>query len=103
MNPTLAIALALFILLILLALILSMFISLGRQGDERRRLIVEKASFGTLSITAIYLLFEIFERMVLVFTGRELSPGGINPFTLLTVVSVIYMGNLIWYKRKYGD
>lgn len=79
MNPTLAIALALFILLILLALILSMFISLGRQGDERRRLIVEKASFGTLSITAIYLLFEIFERMVLVFTGRNLSPGGDQP------------------------
>lgn len=103
MNPNLAVGLALFVLFILLSLIAAMFLSLGRQGDERRRLIVEKSSFGTLFITVLYLLFEILERMVLIFTGRDLSPAGINPFILLTVVSVIYMGNLIWYKRKYGD
>ncbi len=103
MNPTLAVALALFILVILLSLIAAMFVSLGRQGDERRRLIVEKSSFSTLSILTLYLLFEILERIILVLAGRELSPNGLNPFTLLTLTAVIYTACLIWFKRKYGD
>lgn len=39
----------------MLVLIAVMFVSLSRQGDERRRMIAEKASAGTLTMYAAYL------------------------------------------------
>ena len=51
MGINLELVLAVVILAGFLAVKVVMFISLGKQGDERRRLIIEKASAGTVSYT----------------------------------------------------
>ena len=53
----LAIWLPLILLLIFLILIVVMFVSLAKQGDERRRMIVQTASANTFAVTVLYLLF----------------------------------------------
>lgn len=88
-------------MVLLLAANAAMFISLGRQGDERRKAIVEKAGAGTFSVTVVYLLFCIIEEV-----WRSASSGvpmeGKSPFTLLTLLSIVFLCHLLWYKRKYG-
>ncbi len=90
-------------LLSAVGLILRMFVSLAKQEDERRKMIVEKASATTFAIVVLYLLFCVGERIWLIASGRELAPQGINPFVLLTVTAVLYGVQLFRYRRKYGD
>ena len=40
---------------------IGMFVSLGRQGDERRKMIVEKSSAQTFAVFAVYTLFCVLE------------------------------------------
>ena len=68
-------------LALLLALNVAMFISLGRQGDERRRIIVEKSAAGTFAATAVYLLFCIGEGDI-PLGGPWASHGGEEPLHL---------------------
>ena len=54
LRSLLIVWLPLFLLLIFLILIVAMFISLARQGDERRRMIVQTASANTFSSLLLY-------------------------------------------------
>lgn len=94
--------LAVFILAGLLAVNVVMFISLGKQGDERRRLIIEKASAGTFAVIVVYILFCVIEGLYHSVT-KGVSVEGMNPFIILTVSSIIYLAHLLYYRRKYGD
>nr|WP_325301783.1 hypothetical protein [uncultured Dysosmobacter sp.] len=102
MNDTLILILFGAFLLAALAVIAAMFVSLAKQGDERRRLIVEKASAGAFAVTALYILFSLAESVYLVCSGKDLSPVGMNPFITLTVIAVVYAGELFYQTRRYG-
>jgi len=86
-----------------IATIVMMFVSLAKQGDERRKMIVEKASAGTFAVTVLYLLFHIAENIYKVTSKSYMAPEGMNPFVTLTVIAVIYAFELFFHKKKYGD
>lgn len=84
-------------LLVMIILDIGMLVSLMRPGDERRQMIVWKASTWTLVATMGSLVVGIIEGIVKV---QEMS---INPFSTLTATATIYFVCLLYYKRKYGD
>lgn len=87
----------LFLLLLLGLMVLdaALVVSLVRPGDERRQLIVWKASASTLGGIAGYLVL----RVVLNFVrGYE----ALNPFTLLTVMAAMYFVFLLYHRARYG-
>ena len=84
-------------LLTLSALDISMIISLLRAGDERRQLIVWKASTSTLLVVVAGLVIDIVESLV---RGEAML---INPFIKLSVTAMVYLLTLLYYKRKHGD
>lgn len=102
MSTNFILALFFAFLLAMTALIISMLVSLGRQGDERRKMIVEKASTKTFAITVGYLLLCIAENAFSVLSGRDLSIREINPYVTLSVIAMVYALELFYHKRKYG-
>lgn len=91
----LAPTLFLLLLLGLIALDVALVVSLVRPGDERRQLIVWKASASTLGGVAGYLLL----RVALNFMhGYE----ALNPFTLLTIIAIMYFVSLLYHRARYG-
>lgn len=88
----------LFILYLCAMIILdiAMVVSLLRPGDERRQLVVWKASTCTLMGLVGMLIIEIIKGFV---TG---SVDLINPFIHLTVAATLYLGFSLYFKRKLG-
>ena len=80
----------------MIALDIAMVVSLLRPGDERRRLVVWKASTWTLMGLVGMLVIEIIKGFV---TG---SVDMINPFVHLTVAATLYFGFSLYFKRKLG-
>ena len=105
-TATSVIAVVLFVFLgIFLACVISicaMLISLSRQGDERRQLILSKASSQTLYITVGFLLLSNIGQIVRIAMGEGIAEG-INPFVMLAVISLIFAVCLRFYKRRFGD
>ena len=83
-------------LLVLILLDLAMIVSLLRTGDERRQLIVWKASTGTLLIVVLSLVIDIIESVM-----RNQAMEN-NPFVSLSVTAIVYFIELLYYKRKYS-
>lgn len=81
----------------LIALDISMIVSLLRSGDERRQLIVWKASTSTLLVVVAGFAIDIVESLVR--SEAMLS----NPFIKLSVTAIVYLLTLLYYKKKYGD
>ena len=98
---TLQMGLFLLFLLAMLAVITAMFVSLGKQGDERRRMIVEKAGAGTLAVLAVYFLYCVGESLVRSIAW-DLPAEGLNPLVTLTVTALVYTAHLLYFKKKYG-
>ena len=84
-------------LLTLIVLDILMIVSLLRTGDERRQLIVWKASTSTLLVVVGGLVIDIVESVV-----RE-EAMLINPFIKLSVTAMVYLLTLLYYKKRYGD
>lgn len=102
LRSLLIVWLPLFLLLIFLILIVAMFISLARQGDERRRMIVQTASANTFSVTVLYLLFCAIEGVVRsIVRGEPMEE--MNPIVTLMTIAITYTFELFYFKRKYGD
>ena len=80
----------------LIILDVAMVVSLLRPGDERRQLVVWKASTCTLMGLVGMLIIEIIKGFV---TG---SVDMINPFVHLTVAATLYLGFSLYFKRKLG-
>lgn len=85
------------ILLVLIALDVLMIISLLKTGDERRQLIVWKASTFTLLVVIGGLILDIVESII------RSEAMLINPFVKLSVTAMVYFLTLLYYKKKYGD
>lgn len=85
------------VLLALITIDISMIVSMLRTGDERRQLIVWKASTFTLFVVVGTLIFDIVESLV---RGEIML---INSFVKLSVTAMVYLLTLFYYKRKYGD
>lgn len=104
MNEKIAAVIIIFSLLLCVLAITSMaamFISIKKRGDERRKMIVEKSCANTLFITLIYLGVTSVLKILMVFAAD--SDFDINPITTMTIISVIYLLQVCYYKRKYGD
>ncbi|MDO4284277.1 MAG: hypothetical protein Q4C60_02985 [Eubacteriales bacterium] len=86
-----------FFLLILIVLDIAMIVSLFKTGDERRQLIVWKASAFTLLVAVGTLVVDVVESIV-----RE-EAMLINPFIKLSITAMIYLLTLLYYKKRYGD
>ena len=88
------------ILLIFIALDIGMLISIVRSGDERRQIIVWKASaFTLMGVTGALigaLIIEIIENLA---TGQEMT---MNPFVHLTATAMVYFGALLFFKKRHG-
>lgn len=80
----------------MIALDIAMLVSLLRPGDERRQLVVWKASTWTLIGLVGMLVIEVANGFV---TG---SVDMINPFIHLTVAATLYFGFSLYFKRKLG-
>lgn len=80
----------------MIVLDIAMVVSLLRPGDERRQLVVWKASTCTLMGLVGMLIIEIIKGFV---TG---SVDLINPFVHLTVAATLYLGFSLYFKRKLG-
>lgn len=80
----------------LIVLDVAMVVSLLRPGDERRQLVVWKASTWTLIGLVGMLVIEVAKGFV---TG---SVDMINPFIHLTVAATLYFGFSLYFKRKLG-
>ena len=93
------IALVLFgiFLLILIILDVAMIVSLLRTGDERRQLIVWKASAFTLLVVVGTLVIDVVESIV------RAEAMLINPFIKLSITAMVYLLTLQYYKKRYGD
>lgn len=94
------VAFSIFILCLLV--IITMFVSLGKQGDERRKMIIGKTSANSFIVMALYLLICVIERAINSF-AQGLSSEEINPLIMLTILSMVYTIQLLYFKRKYGN
>lgn len=83
-------------LFVLMALDIAMIVSLLKTGDERRQLIVWKASTGTLLIVVLSLVIQIAESIV---RSQAMET---NPFITLSIAAVIYFIELLYYKKRYS-
>ena len=80
----------------MMALDLAMLVSLLRPGDERRQMVVWKASTWTLMGLVGMLVIEVVKG----FATGSMDP--INPFVHLTVTATLYFGFSLYFKRKLG-
>lgn len=84
-------------LVALIALDIFLFVSLMRQGDERNRLIVWKASAFTLLATAGGHVVDI----VIPLAQRQPVESS-NPFVQLGVMALVFFLATLYYKRKHS-
>ncbi len=94
---TIILALFFLFLVALIALDIFLFISLMRQGDERNRLIVWKASAFTLLATAGGHVVDI----VIPLAQRQPVESS-NPFVQLGVMALVFFLATLYYKRKHS-
>ena len=81
---------------IFLALDIGMIVTLLAPGDERKQVIVWKASTYTLLAISGELLLSVAYNFA---TARAMT---INPFVHLEVTAILYFCALLFYKRKHG-
>lgn len=84
-------------LLALIILDIVMIISLIKPGDERKQMIVWKASTYTLLITVGGLIIDVIESII------RVEAMAVNPFIKLGVIALIYCITLLFFKKRYGD
>ena len=80
----------------LIVLDVAMVVSLARPGDERRQMIVWKASTYTLLGTAGSLCPNIVEKLV------RMEPMAVNPFVTLGAAAIICFLFLLYFRHKHG-
>lgn len=84
-------------LLTLMILDISMIASLLKTGDERRQLIVWKASTFTLLVVVGSLVLDVVDSLI------KVEAMLINPFVKLSVTAMVYLLALLYYRKRYGD
>ena len=95
------IILSLIILAICLILIVTTLVSLPKLGDERTNYIKMKAQSYVFTVVIGVLLLEIIKSIYLT-AWTDSSYEGMNPFSFLVTISVLYLISLLLSKKKYG-
>ena len=87
------------VLLLSVVLIVWMFVSLVRSEieDERRKLIVGKASTWAFIATTGATVIELVE-----VTAAQPNGEPVSPFISLVVTAVMYAVFLGWFRHRYG-
>lgn len=80
--------------------IISMLFLIAKKGDERKEFIIGKASYQTFCIIIGMLLINCFESFYKSFNG--IQSNLINPFIYLSVISLVFLINLIIVNKRYG-
>lgn len=90
-----------FLLLTVVLIIVTLY-NLLPLGDERRKIIQQEAAAYSFAVVICYLLLEIG---VMAYTNLATAENfdGLNPFTVLIVISISYLINLWRTKKKYGE
>ena len=73
-----------------------LIVSLIKPGDERKQMMVWKASTYTLLVTVGSLPIDV------VVNGIGGQASSINALILLEVTAIIYFISLLYFKKKYG-
>lgn len=76
-------------------------ISIIKKGDERLEMIIQKTCTNTLGIMLMSLVINIIEQLLNALKGIQAK--GANPFFQLSILSFIYLVQLLYYKKKYGS
>ena len=101
-NLMAAVVFGVFILLIVCAVAaVIMLISLSRQGDERRKTILQRTCVNTFYITVGFLVLYVIAGLIRSIAFNQ-ALLGINPAVGLGVIAVVYTINLVYFKVKYG-
>ena len=95
MMDNIIIALFLGFVVLLIVLDTAMVVSLVKRGDERRQLMVWKASTFTLIGTVGVMILNVVKMFI---APEEISA----PFSQLGATAIIYFCCLFYYKRKLG-
>ena len=90
------------IILLMVVLIGLLLSSLAKQGDERKQLIKTKSMFQTFAIVIGILIFKSGEFVYVdIWKGQEAE--GMNPFSFLVTISILYLITLQINKKKHGS
>ena len=84
-------------LLALILLDVVMIVSLLKPGDERKQLIVWKASTFAFFIAVSTLVMDIVEPLL------NPEATAVSPFIKLSVIAMFYCASLLYFKKKHGD
>lgn len=82
-------------------LIIITLVFLPQLGDERKKHIKMKAQSYAFAVVIGYALIEIFKN-IYVTIWKNGTYEGINPFTFLVTISIVYLISLLFFKKKYG-
>ena len=89
------------LLMISLLLIIVTLASLPKLGDERKNFIKMKAQSYAFTIVIGILVLEIIG-VIYSTIWKEQTYNGLNPFSFLLSISIIYLITLQFSKKKYG-
>lgn len=81
--------------------IIGVIASIIKQNDERAEFIIQKTCTNTLCIMFVYLIFCVVEQSYNGLNNAEID--GINPFIQLSILSIVYLIQLVYFKKKYGN
>lgn len=91
-----------FVLLACAVYILS--VTFFARGDERKKFINRKAQSYTFGVIFGMLILDTGNVIFQTVRGNPASYGqGISPLMFLTIIIVIYMGTLLFYRNEYGN
>lgn len=92
------------ILLVFAVLDIGMIISLIKPGDERKQLIVWKASTYTLLVTVLVMAADIITSIAgLEILSNSYMEFPINTLIRLELIAIVYFIALLYFMKKYGD
>lgn len=89
------------LLVVAIGLIVVTLLTLPRLGDERKDFIKMKAQSYAFTIVIILLTLELIRNIYITIRTEE-TYSGMNPFSFLVAISVVYLVALQVSKKKYG-
>lgn len=89
------------IILVMVVLIGLLLSSLAKQGDERKQLIKAKTMSQIFAVVIVLLLIKSIQYVYMeLWKGQEAE--GMNPFSFLVTISILYLITLQFNKKRHG-
>ncbi|WP_054671604.1 hypothetical protein [Lentilactobacillus senioris] len=92
----------LFFLIVSFGAIITMFRTISKQGDERRKQIIMTASANTFYILMGLLVLDVIGQIISIFLSKT-PPTNLKPFHLLLISAIIFLLELHTTSKKLGD